>query len=62
MKKVTDRLYLCDEGKVFIHKADGFIMGDGIDLGDNDSIDNYEEVDDPTLDSDADSYVESISE
>jgi len=55
MKKVTDRLYLCDEGKVFIRKEDGFIMGDGIDLGDNDSIDNYEEVDDPTLDSDADS-------
>ena len=62
MKQETERLYLCDEGKVFIRKADGFIMGDGIDLGDEDTIDNYEEVDDPTLDSDADSDVESISE
>ena len=36
-------LYLADDGKMFVRKSDGFIMGDGIDMGVNDSIDNYEE-------------------
>lgn len=36
-------LYEADEGKMIVRKADGFVMGDGIDLGVNDSIDNYEE-------------------
>lgn len=44
MKQITERLYLCDEGKVFRRISDGFIMGDGLDLGDNDSIENYEEI------------------
>lgn len=47
MKTENNRQYYCDEGKVFRRKADGFIMGDGLDLGDVDSIENYEEVDDP---------------
>ena len=49
MNKITDRVYQCDEGKVFIRKSDDFIMGDAIDLGDNDSISNYEEIDDPNI-------------
>lgn len=36
-------LYEADNGKMFVRKTDGFIMGDGIDLGISDSIDNYEE-------------------
>jgi hypothetical protein len=47
MKTENNRQYYCDEGKVFRRKADGFIMGNGLDLGDADSIENYEEVDDP---------------
>ena len=38
---------MCDEGKTFRHKENGMIMGNGLSLGENDSIDNYEEVDDP---------------
>ena len=47
MKTINDRQYLSDEGKVFIHKKTNEIMGWGICLGDNDSIDNYEEIDCP---------------
>ena len=47
MKTENNRQYYSDEGKVFRRKADGFIMGNGLDLGDTDSIENYEEVDDP---------------
>lgn len=36
-------LYTAEEGKLIVRKADGFIMGDKIDLGSDDSIDNYEE-------------------
>jgi len=36
-------LYLADDGKMFVRKADNFTMGDGIDIGINDSIENYEE-------------------
>ena len=46
--KTTDNVnYMCDEGKTFRHKADGIIMGNGLSLGENDSIENYEEIDDP---------------
>lgn len=41
--KDNTNLYKADEGKMFVRKSDGFIMGNGIDLGKNDSIDNYEE-------------------
>ena len=47
MKTINDRQYLSDEGKVFIHKETTEIMGWGICLGDNDSIDNYDEVECP---------------
>lgn len=43
MTQIDIHLYLADEGKTFIRKSDGFDMGDGIDLGVNDSIENYEE-------------------
>lgn len=36
-------LYEADDGKMFVRKSDGKIMGDGIDLGVADGIDNYEE-------------------
>ena len=47
MKTVNEKNYLSDKGKVFIHKESQEIMGWGICLGDNDSIDNYEELDCP---------------
>lgn len=36
-------LYEADDGKMLVRKSDGKIMGDGVDLGVDDSIDNYEE-------------------
>jgi hypothetical protein len=39
--------YLSDEGKVFQNKDTQDIMGWGICLGENDSIDNYIEIDCP---------------
>lgn len=36
-------LYEADDGKMFVRKSDGKIMGDGIDLGVADDIANYEE-------------------
>jgi len=54
MKTNNNKLYHSDEGKVFIRKSDGHIMGRGMDLGENDSIENYEEIDDPSADSDSD--------
>ena len=36
-------IYVADEGKMLVRKADGFVMGDQLDLGVNDSIENYEE-------------------
>lgn len=47
MTTEDNKLYKCDENKVFMRKSDGFIMGSGLDLGENDSIENYEEIDDP---------------
>jgi hypothetical protein len=47
MKKIDDINYLSDEGKVFQNKDTYDIMGWGICLGENDSIDNYIEIDCP---------------
>ena len=41
--KENSRMYKADDGKMLVRKSDGKIMGDGISLGRNDSIDNYEE-------------------
>ena len=47
MKKIYDRQYLSDAGKVFQNKFSNDILGWGICLGNNDSIDNYIEIDCP---------------
>jgi hypothetical protein len=47
MKTINEKNYLSDDGKVFRHKESKIIMGWGICLGDDDSIDNYEEIDCP---------------
>jgi hypothetical protein len=36
-------IYKAEEGCFIVRKADGFIMGESIDLGSADSIDNYED-------------------
>ena len=36
-------IYRADAGGLTVRKSDGFVMGDAIDLGVADSIDNYEE-------------------
>ena len=38
-------MYYAEEGKLIVRKADDFIMGDAICLGEYDSIDNYAEQD-----------------
>lgn len=43
--KQNKNIYTADDGKLIVRKADDFIMGDAIDLGSADSIDNYEERD-----------------
>ena len=43
--KQENNIYTAEEGKLIVRKADNFIMGDIIDLGSADSIDNYEERD-----------------
>lgn len=41
--KQNENIYTADDGKLIVRKEDDFIMGDAIDLGSADSIDNYEE-------------------
>ena len=47
MKQIDNRNWLADEGKVFQQTSTGAIYGYGICLGDEDSIDNYQEIDNP---------------
>lgn len=47
MKIINEITYLSDESKVFVNKKTKEVMGWGICLGDNDSIENYDEVDCP---------------
>lgn len=44
MKQHNEHYFTADEGKTIVRKSDQFVMGTGIDLGVNDSIENYEEV------------------
>ena len=44
MKKINEHFYEADDGCFIVRKEDNFIMGEGIDLGLTDSIDNYEDV------------------
>lgn len=47
---VTDNInYICDDGKIFRHKVSHEIMGTKLSLGENDIIENYEEIDNPYI-------------
>ena len=50
--------YKAAEGCFIVRKADGFIMGEDIDLGSADSIDNYE--DKPYTEEERKAFYESI--
>lgn len=39
----NSRMYKADDGKMLVRVSDGKVIGDGICLGDNDDISNYEE-------------------
>lgn len=39
----NSRMYKADNGKMLVRVSDGKVIGDGICLGDNDDIGNYEE-------------------
>ena len=39
----NSRTYEADDGKMLVRVSDGKVIGDGICLGDNDDISNYEE-------------------
>ena len=43
MKQISERIYQANEGCFIVRKVDDFIMGESIDLGSADSIDNYED-------------------
>ena len=43
MIKIDDNRYTASDGCFIVRKTDGFIMGESIDLGTADSIDNYED-------------------
>ena len=47
MKTTDNRHYKAAEGCLIVRKSDGAIMGDSIDLGSADSIENYEESEFP---------------
>ena len=40
----VNNIYTADEGKWFIRKSDSFIMGESLDMGIYDNIENYDEV------------------
>ena len=43
MIKIDDFRYKAEEGNFIVRKADDYIMGEGICLGDIDTIENYED-------------------
>ena len=43
MKQITDTIYKANTNCFIVRKSDNFIMGEEIDLGSADSIDNYED-------------------
>jgi len=43
MKQINETLYHANDGCFIVRKSDDFIMGESIDLGSADSIDNYED-------------------
>ena len=61
--KTTDRInYIADEGKVFVRKSDGEVMGLGLGLGSSDSIDNYDELECPSEYKGIEGYDNTISD
>lgn len=44
MRQINEHLYEADSGCFIVRKEDNFIMGEAIDLGSSDSIDNYKDV------------------
>ena len=44
MKKINEHFYKADDGCFIVRKEDDCIMGEGIDLGLTDSIDNYTDI------------------
>ena len=46
---MTLRKFVAEQGKVFKHKITGDILSGELYLGINDSIDNYEQVDEPKV-------------
>ena len=62
MKTIDNINYEADEGKVFIRKSDGEVMGFGLGLGYKDSIDNYDEVDCPSEYKGVEGYDNTIRE
>lgn len=61
--KTTDRInYIADEGKVFVRKSDGEVMGFGLGLGSSDSIENYDEVECPSEYKGIEGYDNTISD
>lgn len=58
MKQISERIYKADEGCFIVRKVDNFIMGEDIDLGSNDSIDNYK--DEPYTEESYKAFYESL--
>lgn len=58
MKQLSNNFYKADEGCFIIRKSDNFIMGESIDLGSSDSIDNY--TDTPYTEESYKEFYESI--
>lgn len=56
--KQNGNIYTAEDGNFIIRKADGFIMGEDIDLGSADSIENYEEK--PYTEEEYKAFYESI--
>ena len=58
MKQITNTIYKADEGCFIVRIADNFIMGEDIDLGSTDSIDNYK--DEPYTEESYKAFYESL--
>ena len=56
--KQNENIYTAEASNFIIRKADGFIMGEEIDLGSADSIENYEEK--PYTEEEYKAFYESI--
>ena len=62
IEQVITSKMLADEGKVFVRKSDGEVMGFGLGLGSSDSIENYDEVECPSEYKGIEGYDNTISD